>query len=78
MLYRQSGNIEKRLNEMVRLIRTQRHSTFTLAAVLGVSRPTVARGITALRERGYSIRAIKDAEGWAYELLSEPAVVSQA
>jgi biotin operon repressor len=78
MLYKQSHDIEKRLKELVRLIRSERHSTFTLAAALGVSRPTVARGITALRERGYSIRAVKDAEGWAYELLSEPAAVSQA
>ncbi len=78
MRYQQSRDIEKRLNELVRLIRTQRHTTFTLAVALGLSRPTVARGIAALRERGYSIRAVKDAEGWAYELLSEPVAVSQA
>jgi biotin operon repressor len=75
MLYKQSHDIEKRLNDLVRLIRRERHSSFTLAVALHVSRPTVARGITALRERGYQIRAIKDADGWAYKLVSEPAGV---
>jgi biotin operon repressor len=76
MLYRRSRAIENRLCELVRLIRSGRHSTPTLAAALGASRPTVARCIGALRGRGYAIRAVKDAEGWANELTAEPANAS--
>jgi biotin operon repressor len=76
MLYQRSREIESRLSELVRLIRTGRYSTPKLAAALGISKPTVSRCITALRERGYAIRAIKDPEGWAYEVISEPASVS--
>jgi biotin operon repressor len=78
MLYRRSQEIEKRLADLVQLIRTGRHSTPTLAAALGISRPTVARCITALRERGYTIRAVKDAQGWCYELVAEPEAVTQS
>jgi biotin operon repressor len=77
MWYRRSQEIEKRLAELVRLIRTGRHSSPSLAVELGVSRPTVARCLTALRERGYTIRAIKDTGGWSYELVAEPEAVSQ-
>ena len=77
MLYRRSREIEKRLADLVKLIQTGRHSSLTLATALGISRPTVARCITALRERGYTIRAVKDAAGWSYELVAEPAAVSQ-
>jgi biotin operon repressor len=78
MLYRRSQEIEKRLADLVRLIRTGRHSTPSLAATLGISRPTVARCIMALRERGYTIRAVKDAQGWSYELVAEPKAVTQS
>jgi biotin operon repressor len=77
MLYRRSQEIEKRLADLIRHIRIGRFSTLTLAGVLRVSRPTVARCITALRERGYTIRAVRDADGWSYELVAEPAVNSE-
>lgn len=77
MLYQRSHDIETRLSELARLIRNGRHSTPTLASSLGVSRPAVARGIAALRQRGYSIRAVKDSEGWSYELMAEPATAPQ-
>jgi biotin operon repressor len=76
MLYQRSREIESRLSELVRLIQTGRYSTPKLAAALGISKPTVSRCITALRERGYAIRAVKDPEGWAYEVTGEPASVS--
>lgn len=73
MLYKRSQAIEKRLHDLLELVRCGRHSTPTLARKLGISQPTVSRCLTALRERGYSIRAVKDENRWWYELASEPA-----
>lgn len=78
MLYEKSFAIERRLGELVRLIRSGQHSTPALAAKLNVSVPTISRDITALRQRGYGIRSIRLSDHWAYELVSEPAAVSQA
>ena len=77
MRYKRYRDIEQRLSEVLRLIRGGRHTTRTLASALHVSRPTVSRDIGALRERGYAIRAVKDAESWAYELTAEPASATQ-
>lgn len=76
MLYQRSRDIERRLRDLLGLIRTGRHSTPTLSQALRISQPTVSRCLTALRERGYSIRAVKDAEGWSYELVGEPVASS--
>jgi|SRR5581483_1185262 len=51
-LYQRSLEIERRLDQMLWLIRTGRHSTPTLAKAVGVSIPTISRCVTALRERG--------------------------
>jgi biotin operon repressor len=75
MRYKRYQDIEQRLGELLRLIRSGRHTTRTLASALHASRPTVSRDIGFLRERGYAIRAVKDTEGWAYELTGEPAEV---
>jgi biotin operon repressor len=77
MQYQRSLDIERRLGQLLRLIRSGQHSTPALAARLGVSVPTVSRCITALRQRGYAIRSIKRSRQWAYELVSEPASASQ-
>ena len=77
MRYKRYRDIEERLGELLRLIRSGRHTTRTLASALRVSRPTVSRDIGALRERGYAIRAVKDAESWAYELTAEPTPAAQ-
>ena len=71
-MYRRSIEIEKRLNNMVHLIRDGNYGTPNLAAELGISRPTVSRCLVALRERGYVIRSIRKGEGWVYEIISEP------
>lgn len=71
-MYRRSQEIEKRLSSLVDLIRTGRYCTPALAARLGISPPTVSRCLSALRQRGYVIRAVKEEEGWAYEIQSEP------
>lgn len=68
MPFERSLEIEQRLDRILRLIRTGRYSTPTLAAEVGVSIPTVSRCITALRERGHDIRAEKHGEGWHYVL----------
>ena len=69
-MYTKSQEIELRLRYLVTLIRKGRYSTGQLAAKLGVSVPTVSRCVGALRERGYRIRAIRSAGGWAYTLVS--------
>ena len=57
MLYQRSLNIERRLDDVLRMIRRGRYSTPKIAAELKVLIPTVSRAVTALRERGYDIRA---------------------
>lgn len=74
MFYRRSQVIENRLRDLLKLIRSGGHSTPSLARQLGISQPTVSRCLTALRERGYAIRSVKDDHGWSYELVSEPAL----
>ena len=76
MLYEQSLTIERRLDALLHLIRAGRHSTPALARKLSVSEPTIWRGIAALRQRGYSIRSVKQSRHWAYELVSESQTAS--
>jgi transposase len=70
VVYRRSHDIEMRLEEMLRLIRVGGYATPALAKTLRVSIPTVSRCVTALRERGHDIRAVKHADGWQYVLLN--------
>lgn len=51
-MYQRSRDIEQRLQDVVRLIRSGKFSTPSLAMHLGVSIPTVSRYVTALRGRG--------------------------
>ncbi len=37
-----------------------------------MSIPTVSRYVTALRDRGYNIKALKEARAWRYILGSKP------
>jgi biotin operon repressor len=68
MRYKKSLEIEQRLAEALRLIQTGQYSTPMLAEQLDVSIPTVSRYVTALRERGHDIRAMKAAGGWRFVL----------
>jgi len=68
MLYKRSLEIEQRLAMVLRLIRSGRYSTPKLAERLGVSIPTVSRYVTALRERGYDIKAERQSRAWRYVL----------
>ena len=42
-----------------------------LAEKVGVSIPTISRCVTALRERGHDINAVKTARGWRFILASD-------
>jgi biotin operon repressor len=73
MPFERSLEIERRLDDVLRLIRTGRYSTPMLAEEVGVSIPTISRCVTALRERGYDIKSLKEAKGWRYILAKKPA-----
>ena len=73
MLYQHSLDIERRLDDVLALIRAGRFSTARLAEQVGVSVPTISRDVTALRERGHDIRAQRSANGWRFYLMAEPA-----
>jgi biotin operon repressor len=68
MPFERSLEIERRLDEILRLIATGRFSTPMLAEEVGVSIPTISRCVTALRARGHDIRAEKHDGGWRYVL----------
>jgi biotin operon repressor len=67
-MYQRSREIEQRLQEVLRLIRSGKFSTPLLATRLGVSIPTVSRYVTALRERGHEIRTERKEGRWRYVL----------
>ena len=69
MPFERSLEIERRLDHVLRLIRTGRFSTPMLADEVGVSIPTISRCVTALRERGHDIRAERHDGGWRYVLV---------
>jgi biotin operon repressor len=68
-MYQRSFEIERRLSEVLRLVRAGRYSTPLLAEELGVSIPTVSRYVTALRERGYNISSQRKNGRWCYVLV---------
>lgn len=68
MLYNRSLEIERRLSDLLRLVREGQQSTPTLAKALNISEPTVSRCLRALRNRGFAIRAVKRGETWSYEV----------
>lgn len=68
MPYQRSLEIEQRLGLALRLIRDGRYSTPKLAEELSVSIPTVSRYVSALRQRGFEIRAERRGSSWNYVL----------
>jgi biotin operon repressor len=73
MLYERSFLIEKRLQDVLQLVRSGFYSTPAIAEQLGVSVPTVSRDVTALRERGYDIRSERRGGSWRYILANPDA-----
>lgn len=78
MRYERALAIAARLDKLIEMIRSGNLSSPELAKKLGVSEQTIYRDIDFLKERGYSIRSEKDADGWGYRLLAEPPTVSNA
>jgi len=77
MLYQRSLEIENRLDQVLRLIRTGRYSTPKLAEEVGVSIPTISRIVAGLRERGHDIRAEKQGSSWRYVLERPPKAANE-
>jgi biotin operon repressor len=75
MRYERALAISERHERLIDLIRTGEYSAPTLAEKLGVSEQTIYRDIDHLKKTGFSIRSQKHVEGWAYQLLAEPAKV---
>lgn len=78
VIYERSLAIGQRLEDILVLIRTGRHSTRTLAAKLGVSEPTISRCLAVLRSRGYEIAPQRTGREWRYVLLPRPTDVPVA
>lgn len=76
MRYGRALAIATRHEALIGLVRAGEFSSHDLAKTLGVSEQTIYRDIDFLKQRGYSIRSEKHADGWAYHLLAEPASVS--
>ena len=66
MPFERSLEIERRLDDVLRLVSTGRFSTPMLAEEVSVSIPTISRIVAALRDRGHDIRAEKHEDGWRY------------
>ena len=78
MIYQRSKEIEQRLSEVLRLVRSGKYSTPRLAQKLGVSIPTVSRCIESLRGRGHQIRSRNTGRGWRYVLDGKPVRNSES
>lgn len=76
MRYGRALEIANRHDRLIELIRSGQFSSPALARKLKVSEQTIYRDIDFLKERGYSIRAEKHADGWAYHLGAEPKAAS--
>ena len=69
MPYERSRQIEQRFQKTVDLIKKNGMNAGQLALELGVSRPTAHRIIGELKLRGYTIRSVRDEQGWRYEFV---------
>lgn len=76
MRYECALAIADRHDRLIELIRSGVYSSRGLAEKLEVSEQTIYRDIDFLKQRGFSIRSERHADGWAYHLLAEPATVS--
>ena len=77
MPFERSQEIERRLEHVLRLVRTGRFSTPMLAEEVGVSIPTISRCVTALRVRGYDIQSLRGTDGWFYVLKTKKKAAKQ-
>jgi biotin operon repressor len=68
MRYERSLAVTKRLADLLALIRAGIYSSHAIAGKLGVSEQTVYRDILCLKQQGHSVRSVKLATNWAYQL----------
>ena len=71
MRYDRSVAISKRPAALYVLIGAGSYSSPALANELDVSQPTMNRDMLFFKRQGFSIDAIKLADGWAYQLTHE-------
>ncbi len=76
MRYERALAIADRHDKLLELICAGAYSSRDLAEELEVSDQTIYRDISFLKQRGFSIRSERHADGWAYRLVGEPAIVS--
>jgi transposase len=74
MRYQLALEINERIEEVLRLIKTGEYSTPALAEAVGVSIPTISRIVAALREQGHDIQAERTGKCWRYVLTRKAAV----
>ena len=72
MPYERLRIIESRLERVLELVDRGGSSASDIADELGVSIPTVARDIGALRDQGHIIKAGRIGRTWQYSLQSSP------
>ena len=72
MPYERSRRIEERFGRVVGLIQQGCGTSADLSDALKVSRGTVHRVIAELRRPGFSIRSVRDEQGWSYEITQFP------
>ncbi|HUY92691.1 MAG TPA: HTH domain-containing protein [Pirellulales bacterium] len=78
MRYERALAIADRHDKLIELVRSGAYSSSGLAEKLEVSEQTIYRDIDFLKQRGFSIRSERHADGWAYHLLAEPATAANA
>jgi len=66
--YERSRFIENRFKTTLSLIDNNRLNAEQLAIKLDVSRPTVTRIITELKQRGYPIKSVYKHGSWSYQI----------
>lgn len=69
MRYEQAKAISGSCKTLVELIETGDHSSTGLTEELGVSKPTICRGVEFLKTQGHAIQAVGVSRRWAYRLL---------
>lgn len=69
-MYERVHKINKRLNNLLLLLRSGSYSAGDLSKKLHVSIPTVYRDIESLRLSGFEIEAVRNKKGWHYKLVS--------
>jgi biotin operon repressor len=71
MRYDRGLAISRRHEQLLSLVKSGAYSSERLAQKLGVSPPTVYRGVLFLKRQGHPIEAVRLSAKWAYRLAAE-------